>query len=361
MTYSAGIYSTLNQQMSAYRKERNTENTESKHLRYKMAKKQAEDRNMDVSAQRIASMLERVSTAVEEHNESSEPPEFHLKNTIPQKRGHSVVSILLRHIRNGTLGQLWKVASTQSVETDSEKKVQHVMNDQKIKEYANADVTELLEGKITPEAMVDRMMTRVAPAVPSSKAFGRVLSRADEIVKLSDSVISNANDALTEMTKFDLSEEKGTVPESAVEEGKKKLRSLSGHLNLPAFDDDVLQDIMDEESNENISHQLTPRTPKVMSLERAIQRSTPITFIPEKTYADIQDDNPRKPHKLQKKDTGGRHVDIFHGVHLYFVPTLLNKKKISTYTVIKREGTKYNPLTSIEQTALSKVADKLVI
>ena len=102
-SYSVGIGSSLNQQMGAYRLERDAEDTNNRRLRYKMVKKKLEEQGLDTSAQKIASMLTRVSRVIE-----GEPSIGKEGTRIPVLNQQSAVEIILKGIRDKNLNEVWQ-------------------------------------------------------------------------------------------------------------------------------------------------------------------------------------------------------------------------------------------------------------
>ena len=157
MTLSAGMYSSLNQQMAKYHNERSLENTESKHMKYKIAKQRAEEQGMDTSAQKMAMMLERVSNAVEEHNVLSEAPDFKEKD--PNQ--HSILSILIKAIRQKNLNALWHNAATIPARSEKMKQVQDVMQNESTKDAVNEVLKSSAPVKEKAEMTIDELRKRM--------------------------------------------------------------------------------------------------------------------------------------------------------------------------------------------------------
>lgn len=162
MTFSAGIYSSLNAQMGEYRKERDAENVENKRLKYKLIKKNAEEKGMDISASKIASMLERVSNVVEAHNENSEPPYFQTPGKEKPNHKHSIVSLILRSIRQGELSHLWNQISNKQSNDNKLKQLQSDMKSDTMKEKINAIVEPYVEGKASAQSVADEVASVIS-------------------------------------------------------------------------------------------------------------------------------------------------------------------------------------------------------
>ena len=185
VTYSAGIYSTLNNQMAMYRKERDAEEVDERRLRYKMLKKRLEDQGMDTSAQRVASMLERVSKVIEGPEEFGKegPPEHKINVTVSK----SAVALILKAIKNNDLAAFWKRIS-QAPGSEHTKAVQVAMKSSDVKEKINKTMTEYKDGHIdakeAAEETIETLRNKMPPAAPDTvidEVFFDLDSSADTI------------------------------------------------------------------------------------------------------------------------------------------------------------------------------------